>query len=46
MTQEIFLLNSFFSYFFNLGDYIKVFFAFALFLVIILGFVKWFIRNA
>ncbi len=45
MTQDIFLSNTFFSYFFNLGDYLKVFFALGLVILIFLGFVKYFVRN-
>ncbi len=45
MTQEIFWLNSFFSYFFNLGDYLKVFFTLGLTGLLFLGFLKYFIKN-
>ena len=45
MTQDTFLLNIFFSYFFNLGEYIKIFFALGLTGALLLGFLKWFIRN-
>jgi len=46
MTQDTFLLNAFFSYFFNLGEYIKIFFALGLTFALLLGFVKWFIKSA
>jgi hypothetical protein len=45
MSQDTFLLNLFFSYFFNLGEYLQVFFALGLTGLIFLGFVKYFIRN-
>jgi hypothetical protein len=46
MTQDILWLNSFFSYFFALGDYLKVFFALGLTGLLFLGFVKFFVRDS
>lgn len=45
MTSEIFLTNLFFSFFFNLGDYLKVFFALMLAGLLLFGIVKWFTRD-
>jgi len=45
MIQEIFWTNLFFSFFFNLGDYLKIFFALALTGLLLLGIFKWFIRD-
>lgn len=45
MTQEAFLLNTFFSYFFNLGDYLGVIFAGFLLGNLLMGIIKLFIKN-
>ncbi len=46
MTQETLLLNIFFAYFFDLGDYLAVFTALGLTATLLMGFIKYFIRHA
>jgi hypothetical protein len=45
MTQEILLANSFFSYFFVVGESLKVVLAFSILAVIFGGFIYWFVRD-
>jgi len=42
MTQETFLLNTFFAYFFNLGDYLLILFSYAILIILIFSLVKYF----
>lgn len=46
MTQDIFLANLFFSYFFDMGDYLAIFTGLALAGALLFGFIKYFIRHA
>lgn len=43
MTQEAFLLNTFFAYFFDIGNYLLVIFAYALIILIIISLIKRFL---
>lgn len=45
MTTEILLLNSFFAYFFALGDYLRVLFGYTILVLIFIGFLKWFFAK-
>lgn len=45
MTPEIFLLNTFFAFFFALGDYLYPLLSFALLVLLFAGFLHWFFEK-
>lgn len=45
MTSEIFLLNTFFAYFFNTGEHLLAVFSLALVGVFVASFIRWFLTN-
>jgi hypothetical protein len=45
MTQEIFLNNAFFAYFYNIGEYLYILFAFFIVAIVFISFMKWILTN-
>jgi hypothetical protein len=45
MTQEIFLNNTFFAYFYNIGEYLYILFAFFIVVIVFISFIKWILTN-